>query len=368
MATPALDIPFTAPNVLRTMEQTHVCLEITPNDDPRLAYDLAIPREWGYSAEFGPVAHGLFQVHGLGFFTGSMDPHGPVIAVTLTPVPFEVSIDAWARQSITTEGWQIVRAQWFPGPNGLFYDVTAERVINDVAEVRRSSLRNLGSDIITVNCFCARETWEAAKEIFWTAHVTFKLAAARQTRMEVWAEAQAEKSPRFAVAYPLSWSAEEAEGDDPGISGIHLRLTDARGETLLAYVQAKLTQRAPGVEANLERLRASALAQLSRAGVRVTSPLTPLSLDEDPRAIAVKGWLGGFRGAGQLGTSEVQLRVGFIDREGHDAAFVMISPLSTDDPLTALRAQRAFEIARATLTLVPSSGTLTPTGGGATGS
>jgi hypothetical protein len=360
MANPALDIPITAPNVLRTMEQTHVRLEITPNDDPRLAYDLALPREWGYSAELGPVGHGMLRTQALGFFTGSMDPHAPVIAVTLTPVPFEVPIDAWARQSFTTEGWQIVRAQWFPGPNGLFYDVTAERVINDVQELRRTSLRNLGSDIISVNCFCAREWWEGAKEIFWTAHATFKLLAKRQTRMETWAEAQAEREPRFAVAYPLSWSAEEAQGDAPNSSGLHLRLADAKNETLLAYVQAKLTQRAPGTTANVEQLQASALARLQRAGVRVTAPLSPLSSDDDPRAIAVKDWLGGFQREGQLGTSEVRLRVGFIDREGHDATFTMISPRLTDDPLTALRAQRAFEIARATFTLMP-------TGGGATG-
>jgi hypothetical protein len=79
------------------------------------------------------------------------------------------------------------------------------------------------------------------------------------------------------------------------------------------------------------------------------------------RAVAVKGWLGGFEATGQLGTSEVRLRLGFIDRDGHDASFLMISPLLHDDPLTALRGQRAFEIARATFTPLP-------TGAAATGS
>ena len=362
MAAPALDIPIAAPNVLRTMEQTHVCLELTPGDDPRLAYNLAIPRQWGYSAEFGPVAHGLLRVQGIGFFAGSTEPHAPVIAVTQTPVPFEVPIDAWARQSFSAEGWQILRAQWFPGPNGLFYDVTAERTTSGVHEVRRSSLRNLGSDIISVNCFCAREWWEGAKEIFWTAHATFKLLAPPHTRMEAWAEAPVDREPRFAVAYPLSWSAEEAEGSEPDISGLHLRLADAKNETLLAYVQTKLRKRAPGAAPDLDALRASAAAQLQRGGVRITAPLEPLPEDEDPRAIAVKGWLGGFEGEGQLGSAIVRLRVGFVDREGHDATFVMISPRLADDPLTALRAQRAFEIARATFTLIP------PVAGAPTGS
>jgi hypothetical protein len=348
-----IDIPVTAPTVLATMDQTHVVLELTPETNPRLAYSLAVPREWGYSSEFGPVAHGLLHAQGIGFIAGSMDPHAPVIAITSTPVPFEVPLDALARQSFGVEGWQIVRAQWFPGPSGLFYDVTATRIVNDVPELRRSSLRNLGSDIITVNCFCGLDGWEGAKEIFWVAHVTFKLLASPQTRMEVWAEAATQRAPRFAVQYPLSWWEEEAQGEDSNISGLHVRLVDAKQETLLAYVQAKLAKRAPDAAPILERLQASATSHLARAGVRLGAPLRPLSDDDDPRALAVKGWLGGFQGEGQLGTSEVKLRVGFIDRDGHDATFLMISPLMLDDPLTALRAQRAFEIARATLTLTP---------------
>jgi len=359
MATPPLDIPFQAPNLLPTLEQTHVVLEVTPNDDPRRAYNLAIPKEWGYSAEFGPVAHGLLQAQGIGFFAGSMDTHAPVIAVTSTQVPFEVPVDAWARQTVRVEGWQLVHGQWFPGSNGLFYDVTAERVINEVHEVRRSSLRNLGSEIVAVNCFCAREWWEGAKEIFWLAHATFELQAKPQSRMEVWAEAQATRAPGFALNYPLSWTEEEAEGPDPGISGIHLRLTDAKVEKLLAYVQVKVVKRAPGTNADLEKLQTAALAQLARAGVSVTAAPSLLSEQEDPRAIAVKGWLAGLQATGQLGTSDVALRIGFIDRDGHDAYFVMIGPLLHDDTLTALRAQRAFEIARATFTLVPTSGAAT---------
>jgi len=361
----AIDIPIAAPIVLATMDETHVVLELTPESDPRLAYNLAVPREWGYSSEFGPVAHGLLHAQGIGFIARSMDPQAPVIAITSTPVPFEVPIDAWARQSFAAEGWQVVRAQWFPGPSGLFYDVTATRVVDDVPEVRRSSLRNLGSDIITVNCFCGLDWWEGAKEVFWVAHVTFKLLATRQTRMEAWAEAATSRGPRFVLEYPLSWWDEEAEGEDPNVSGIHLRLVDAKQETLLAYVQAKLAQRGPGAAADLDQLQASATSHLARAGVRLGGPLRPLSEGDDPRGAAVKGWLGGFQGEGQLGTSDVWLRIGFIDRDGHDASFLMISPLLLDDPLTALRAQRAFEIARATFTLTPED-SVTPESGAPT--
>lgn len=346
-----LDIPDQAPHVLALMEHTHAVLEVTPNDDPRLAYNLAVPKTWAYSGELGPVPSGLFQTSGLGFFAGSADPGAPVIAVTVTPVPFEIPIDAWIRISLATEGWQIVRAQWFPGPNGLFFDVTGQRVAGDVVEIRRTSVRVDGSRIISVNCFCQRKYWDAAKEIFWTAHVTFKLlGAAGQTRMEVWAKAGA-TTPDFTLAHPATWSAEAAppEPSPEGVSAIHLRLVDAKAETLLAYLQVKAVAGSSKTAADLEPLHQASLAQLRTSGVTPLQPGQPLSEADDPRSMAVEGWLGGFEGRAHMGQSDVSTRLGYVQRGNVTFSFALLSPLPTDDPLTALRAQRAFEIARATL-------------------
>lgn len=346
-----LDVPQLAPNVLANMAVTHANVEVTPNDDRRLAFNLAVPLSWGFSKEFGPVPTGMFETRGLGFFTNSVDPHAPVIAVTLTLVPFEIPIDAWARLQFAAEGWQVVKAGWFPGPNGLFFELTGERVVNDVPEVRRTSVRADGSQIFSVNCLCARDKWDANKELFWVALVTFKLLGATgQKRMELWVSAKAEV-PDFEVAYPVSWEAEPSPAGTQGVSAVHLRLVDGKRETLLAYLQIKAVAGPEKTSANLEALHASSLASLRKAGIIAKGKDRPLTEDEDPRSLGVKDWLGGFTGKAQMGTTEVTTLLGYVHRADVTFYFALLAPLVTDDTLTALRAERAFEIARSTLRL-----------------
>lgn len=91
-----------------------------------------------------------------------------------------------------------------------------------------------------------------------------------------------------------------------------------------------------------------AMERLTKARFQVISSPRRLTEDGDPRAVAVDGWLGGFVAQGRMGTSDVVARVGLIERDGVAVTFSSISPTPTDDPLVALRAERAFQIARAT--------------------
>jgi hypothetical protein len=128
MAEAALDIPVTAPSVIPNMERTHARLTVTPNDDAKLVYDFAIPKSWTYAKQFGPTESGLLVTQGLGIFNPpDAQAEGPVVAVTVTTIPFEVPIDTWARAELAHDGWEIVAGSWFPGAFGLFYDVTAVR-------------------------------------------------------------------------------------------------------------------------------------------------------------------------------------------------------------------------------------------------
>jgi hypothetical protein len=355
MAEQTLDIPLDAPKLRPTLELTHINLEVTPNDDRRLGYGMALPRTWAFSSEFGPVPTGLFQSSGLGFATGSADADAAVIAVTVTSVPFEVPVDAWLRASMAAEGWQVEQAQWFPGPNGVFFDVTAQRVVEERVEVRRSSARVDGNLIFCVNCMCARRHWDAAKEVFWIAHVTFALlSGSGSTRMELWGQARAE-APRFALAYPTSWSAEVAEPDAEGVSGVHLRLVDAKVTTLLSYLQVLAIEEDAARPAELAALLAASLERLRKAGVAPIPPERPTPESEDPRSIGVPGFLGDFSGRARMGDAEVATRLSYVRRANVVVSFCLLSPTSADDQLTSFRAQRALEIARSTLRVEPGS-------------
>jgi hypothetical protein len=316
-------------------------------------YSLAVPKAWAYSKEFGPVPSGPFATQGIGFFAGSAQPGFPLIAVTVTPIPFEIPIDTWVRANFVAEGWQIRSAKWFPGALGLFFDIVGTRVFQDVLEVRRTSVRVDGSHIFALNCFCSLERWEAAKELFWAAHCTFKLEKGTGlTRMEPWLAAAADEEPAFSLAYPRSWSVEPVASPPEGVSGLDVRLLDVKGEVLLAYLQVKAERRASGTPPpKLDARLAEAQGKLAGSGVTSTSPPRPLTEDEDPRSIAVKGWLGGFIGAGRLGDAEIVIRLGFLERAGVDVTFLVLSPTPSDDALIALRAERIFQIARATFAL-----------------
>jgi hypothetical protein len=343
------DIPFTAPHVLETLEQTHLKLNVTAEGPPTYVYSLAVPRTWAYSKQFGPVTSGPFATRGIGFVAGSARPGSPVIAVTVTPIPYEIPIDAWIMRSLTVEGWSLVSAKWFAGAR-LFFDVVGTRVLNNVPEIRRTSVRVDAHNIFAVNCLCARKHWDEAKETFWVAHDTFQVENGTGTTvMEPWMLAKA-TDPDFQLARPRSWSVEAETSTSDGISAVHLRLVDARGKTLLAYVQAKVERLANNQPPpTLDELRATASVKLQKAGFTPSQSPRPLTAEEDPRAMAVPGWRGGFVGKGHLAKADVTSRMGFIARPGYSMTLLMLSPLLEDDPLTALRAQRAFEIAHATL-------------------
>jgi hypothetical protein len=183
-ASPPLDVPQMAPFLEATLEHSHVRAAISPSDDGSLDYELAVPKDWAFSGKFGPVPAGPLVDRGLGFFAGGAEPGSPVIAVTVTTVPFEIPIDAWARASFANEGWSVVSAFWFPGDNGLYFDITGTRVVEDVPEVRRSTVRVRRNDVFSVSCMCAREHWDRVKEVFWVAHATFALAQPGEGSME----------------------------------------------------------------------------------------------------------------------------------------------------------------------------------------
>jgi hypothetical protein len=353
MAAPDLDIPVAAPRVLAAMEETHVNLRVTPNDNPLLAYSLAIPKTWAYSKQFGPVPSALLEPQGLGFFTASATPGAPVIAVTMTPVPFEIPLHTWARLAMADDGWTVLSARYLPGPYGLFFDLTGTRLVDDVEEVRRTTARIDGGKVFCVNTMCARVHWDDAKEIFWVAHATFELlGGTRQDKMEPWLAASAE-APGFRAAYPYSWRAEPASVPaDQATSAVDIRLIDAEGKTLLAYLQVKAERALDGQQVpSLEQLEGAALSRLAGSGVAPTGPFRRLSEEEDPRATAVEGWLGGSVGEARLGEGDVAVRLGFVRLSDVTFSLSLLSPRLEDDRLAALRAERAFEIARFTLML-----------------
>jgi hypothetical protein len=341
-----------SPQHMRATEQqlleSHVRARVAPAGLAHLAYELAVPKAWASAAEFGPTPSGPLATRGIGFFASANLDGAPTIALTATPVPYEVPIDAWARWLFACEGWTTLQSVWFPGPAGSFYDIAATCIRDDLEYVRRSAVWVVGSDIIMVNCQCALDHWVHAKDDFWTALITFEPAAKGATRMEPWVRVRAGE-PGFELAHPASWLHEPVEPHDAGVSAIDLKLPDADGGELSAYLQVRARRLSGAPLQPLAALDARTWARLEASGVTAVGSSTQLTTDDDPRSIAIDGWLGGFHGhARMLGTTIEALR-GYVVRGDTVFTLLALSPLLQANPLASLRARRVWEIARASL-------------------
>lgn len=347
MTIPPLDIPRSAPRVMASVGETHVNVEVEPSGAEHLTYRVVVPRSWPLSSSFGPTPTGMLETRGLGFFASANLPTAPVIAATATNVPYEIPIDAWIRHVFLHEEYEIVEGSYFPGPHGLFYDITGVRTAGDVIEVRRSAVRVQGNEIVCLNCMCSRDEWDFAKEVFWVAIISFQLVQAKPSRMEPWLRGATEGDPAFELAHPATWTSEPVEDAPDGVAALDIRLP-GHDDNLLGYLQVR-AERVHGTP-SLAQLEASALARLKSSGYEPTEEAKHLTEDNDPRSLSVKGWLGGSTDDGTLMGGEVTARRGFIQRDGVVYAFAMLSPRILNNPLVALRTMRVFEIARATLT------------------
>lgn len=219
--------------------------------------------------------------------------------------------------------------------------------------VRRSSARADGGRIVCVNTTCTREHWDSLKEDFWAAHATFVLPRSTgRSQMEPWLRVRATRLV-FETSYPRSWSSELAESASDDVSGIHIRLADLDQDKLYAYLLVRAKRRVETHGQSPAIWLDEALTMLERSGLVQTGELLRLGEAEDPRSIGIEGWRGGFTGEGRVRDAELVWRLGFVERENVLFTLASYSPKPADDVLIALRAQRAFEIARGGLTLLP---------------
>lgn len=131
-------------------------------------------------------------------------------------------------------------------------------------------------------------------------------------------------------------------------------MLDAAGERLLAYLQVTARRRERGEAApNFVLYQNESQALLTGADFVANDEPRRLTVEDDPRSEAVDGWLGSFVWSGAMKGGAVSARAGFLDRSDKTFVFTLIGPRLEDDPLIALRSQRAFEIARSSLVMPP---------------
>jgi hypothetical protein len=346
--TEKIDVPMKAPDVLANMAQTHANIEVESDEDASLNFSVALPKSWIQRKAPASFRQALFRARALATFAPEPQ-NGRAVAVvaSVASITHEIPLDVWSRATFEHEGFQIVDAHWFPGPNGLFFDITGRRTEPTGEIVRRSSVRQDGARLFLLTAISPIDQWDEVKNNIWAAHVTFELLKARGGTAEERRTIIA-RDPGFRVEYPESWEAEVGKSRDRGVSGVHIRLPTPDNTDLVAYLFVRAAAAADGgVDALVEK----ALQVAAKAAVHVQAKPVRLSDEEDPRSLAVEGWLGGYSVPARMGTADIILKLGFVRREGLDFTFLLCSPQPSVDLLNALRAQRTLEIARASLEL-----------------
>jgi len=340
-----LDIPMMAPQLVATLEKTHVKARFAPQATPDLAVQVIVPKDWRLakpaSASDGAVT--------LGSAVGPPELGSPAITASAATPGFEVPLDAWLRESFARTGHTIVALHAFPGVHGVYFEATGTRLHDGAEEVRRSSVRADGGHIFAVTCLVPRAHWDEVKDSCWVAHDGLTLEKQTgNTRLEKWLTAEG-KHPDFRMAYPASWDTTTVPPPRAKSSVVDVRLAkDSQATPARLQVTVEPLSAGPSI-ASLDHLRDATLERARGLGFVANGPLDRLTEDNDPRSIAVTGWLGGFAGKGRLGSSDGVVRMGFIRHDGHLTTFLEVAPEPAGDTTLALRAQRAFEIARATV-------------------
>ena len=351
-ASAPLDIPTTDVSALvSNLSQTHARFQAEVQGMPTL--ELLLPKAWRQAK---PSADSpMFQSAQVLF--SDVDPQRPaVVAVELSRMPYDVPIDAMLRVKLQKDGWQVVQGGFYTGPFGELYETTATRQVAKTMVVGRFSARLHRGTIVLISAVCPRTRWDELKKDLWLANAGAELLGTKpdgrsEERKRVASLPEGRKRgprpPRFETEYPASWSAEVAASSDKDISGIHFRWVS--GETLQAYIVARAQRHGAEAKPAVAELIASAKRMLEGSGGKFKSEPQPIAAQDDPRAQSVPGWLGGFAADGQLGDSDVDIRMGFAQSDTLTFGMLMVSPTLENDTIAALRAQRAFEIIRAGL-------------------
>jgi hypothetical protein len=68
----ALDIPYATPTLGDAIEKTFANVQVTPNDDPALAFRLGVPGDWASAKGADPAVEKALAPQGLGSFASSV--------------------------------------------------------------------------------------------------------------------------------------------------------------------------------------------------------------------------------------------------------------------------------------------------------
>jgi hypothetical protein len=345
MAGPSFDFPTEFPEGAGPIEITHNRLQVTPQGNPALAYRVLLPRRWVAENDMGEQEASIGKPVRIGLYAEKTEADTAVVEVSVTALPTEVPLRDWLLLQADLSEQQVLQSvhRSFAGvpvvDQGAMYGPREHlQVVRTVAFVDSAK-------VFTLMAMAPAARYEQVKRDIAIAATSFALLNPTGSRaLEPWLAARPGADPGFRVAYPESWRMRPLGAPLPGRSAVDLLLA-GDDERLLAYLRVKAID--PGAGAGggrgtpRERL-ATAAEELADAGVALASAWRE---DDDPSLAGLEDTPGMWTAHGRLGETDVEIRVGILERNHTAFVVSLMSVRREDDRLVWMRSKRAYEIA-----------------------
>lgn len=300
----------------------------------------------------------------IGLFAPAVDPSAPFISVSVTNLPFEVSLEDWVDFFCGMDGWEVFSSRWWSTPAGLVIDTGAVKGSGNTRDVMRVMAIADKGRIFMTSGVAQADAWNKWKDDFLIACSTFELVNPTHDESLEPKRDWEGGHPSCGIRYPISWRLREQDDTPEGKTGVEVQLTT--GEELLAYALVKATDLEVHPATTLSTLLDQALLELESSdlipvGERVFIPtgrdadfrLPPGWItgpsSQDALASQVEGYQGTavvpVRTSGENGR-ELEARLGFKIVKGMAFTIYLVSIRQEKNFLLWMRGKRAFEVMR----------------------
>ncbi len=348
--------PLADPSLLDGLDKTHQLVQITPFEDPSLAYAVILPKNWVMVEDMGEQLGGIGRMVRIGLFGERASGAEPaIVQVSFRRMPFAIDVWDWIRYQSERTGVQLTYGQYCDFAGGPGVDVGGYVGEGPQQHIVRARAQSESARIFVVMGMASAQRYEEEKRDIAIATHSFKLLhPGGSPLLERILTMTLPGEPAFAVSYPASWEPTPVPAKKPGKSGLDLSLTHE--DETVGYVRVKVVDTAVG-EAGADReLLNTASFELQEAGIRFQ---TTWMHDEDEPLRVLDDLGGKFIAGGELRGKNLELRCGYADREGVRFVVTMVGARRAESPLLWMRTKYAYKIALAST--VPARAPRAPT-------
>lgn len=309
-----------------------------PAEAAELAFRLVLPRVWSRVSDLpmAPLASDAFSLA-----AAFKRDENTNVQILITPLPFEVNLVDWLEFQAYLHGFKL--AAVLSGETSCGQTVHAAASAADGSELRLMVVGNGPKVVLLVGTMPAgapsldRETLGAAAASF-----EFLTSCRQITRERI--GSYLDRESLFQLQFPGSWSYQAMDRLRPEKAGVDFRLT---GEAkIFAYLRVEADTRVSLDDTGLEQLFQLSIDEIEEAGVSI-SQIHPV-----PEGAGVgkrERWLGECTWGGIAAQVALLFR-----RTPHGwLSAILLCPEKSLNPMVWMRAKRAYEIAAATLSVVP---------------